>query len=59
MSAPRLLAAVLLTGVLTGALSGCEDGEGLRDEGPSSGAGQVRPPHWADGPHPSAPSGNS
>lgn len=39
MSARRPAAALLLLvliGLLMGALSGCEDGEGLRDEGPSS-----------------------
>ncbi|MCM1977029.1 MULTISPECIES: hypothetical protein [Streptomyces] len=39
---PRLLAAVLLLAVLTAALTGCEDGKGLRDEGPSSSVGEHR-----------------
>ncbi|WP_210592652.1 hypothetical protein [Streptomyces sp. GESEQ-35] len=46
----RLLAATtaaLATLVLTGMLAGCEDGEGLRDEGPSAMTGStpaVTPP---------------
>ncbi len=41
-AATRLLAALILMGTLLGALTGCEDGEGLRDEGPSTSAQQPR-----------------
>ncbi|MBC2905900.1 hypothetical protein [Streptomyces cupreus] len=39
--AARLLAALVLMGGLLGALTGCEDGEGLRDEGPSTSVRQT------------------
>ncbi|WP_328873033.1 hypothetical protein OHT76_24670 [Streptomyces sp. NBC_00287] len=41
-AAARLLAALVLMGALLGALTGCEDGEGLRDEGPSTNVQQNR-----------------
>ncbi|MFJ8495875.1 hypothetical protein ACIRBZ_47275 [Streptomyces sp. NPDC094038] len=39
----RLLAAASLALVAATALSGCRDGQGVRDEGPSSSAARVRP----------------
>ncbi|MEU9344515.1 hypothetical protein AB0D74_25290 [Streptomyces sp. NPDC048278] len=39
----RLLATAALTLVAATALSGCRDGQGVRDEGPSSSAAHVRP----------------
>ncbi|MFF5143798.1 hypothetical protein ACFY6U_29385 [Streptomyces sp. NPDC013157] len=39
----RLLAAAALALVAATALSGCRDGQGVRDEGPSSSAARVRP----------------
>lgn len=41
-AAARLLAALVLMGALLSALTGCEDGKGLRDEGPSTSAQQNR-----------------
>ncbi|MFG2959781.1 hypothetical protein ACGF5O_39430 [Streptomyces sp. NPDC048291] len=38
----RLLAAAALALVAATALSGCRDGQGVRDEGPSSSASRVR-----------------
>ncbi|MDT9699401.1 hypothetical protein [Streptomyces sp. P17] len=58
--AARLLAALLLMGALLGTLTGCEDGEGLRDEGPSTSVQQDRQdPSPPAGTHFPPPSGNS
>ncbi|MGY5060136.1 hypothetical protein ACWDFR_39755 [Streptomyces sp. 900105755] len=39
----RLLAAAALALAAATALTGCRDGQGVRDEGPSSSAARVRP----------------
>ncbi|MFF4111875.1 hypothetical protein [Streptomyces sp. NPDC001714] len=39
----RLLAATALALAAATALTGCRDGQGVRDEGPSSSAARVRP----------------
>ncbi|MER6268767.1 hypothetical protein [Streptomyces sp900105755] len=39
----RLLAAAALALAAATALTGCHDGQGVRDEGPSSSAARVRP----------------
>ncbi|MBW8798128.1 MAG: hypothetical protein JF597_32430 [Streptomyces sp.] len=39
----RLLAAAALALTAATALTGCRDGQGVRDEGPSSSAARVRP----------------
>ncbi|MER5789832.1 hypothetical protein [Streptomyces sp. NPDC001980] len=54
----RLLAAAALALVATTALSGCRDGQGVRDEGPSSSAAHVRPttdPAQSSAPQSTAP----
>ncbi|NEA47588.1 hypothetical protein [Streptomyces sp. SID10815] len=49
----RLIAAAVLVLTASAALTGCDDGEGVRDEGPSSASSQsLREPACAPAPQP-------